>query len=73
VVREGLPGEDAELPQQLHLPRFEVSLLVPATDTERPALLGAAQHRNERDRAQARRVQAAADQIRIDARADPAD
>jgi hypothetical protein len=43
VVGEGFPGEDAELSQELHLTGFELSLLVPAADAQRPALLGFAQ------------------------------
>ena len=68
VVREGLPGKDAELPEQLHLPRFELSLLVPAADADRTTFLRPAQDGRGRDRAEAGRVKAPADQVGMDAR-----
>ena len=39
VVGQGLSGEHAELTEQLHFSRFELSLLVPAADAECTALL----------------------------------
>jgi hypothetical protein len=65
VVTEGLPRERAELTEQLHLSRFELSLLVPATDTERPALLRADLHWRGGHRAESGGVRAPPDQVGV--------
>ena len=68
-MQQGLSREHAELTQQLHFSRFELSLLVPATDAKCTALLRASEEGRGGHRAQSRGVPALPDQVRIGARA----
>ncbi len=68
VVREGLSGKVAELTEQRHLTRFELSVLVPATDTHRPQLGGASDHRRRGHGVKLWVRQAPPDQVGVDAR-----
>jgi hypothetical protein len=68
MMRESLAGKDAQLPEQLHLTRFELSLLVPAPDADRAAHGGPSDHGHGGDGADGGPAHAEADQVRVDAR-----
>jgi hypothetical protein len=67
VVAQRLSREHAELTQQLHVSRFELSLLVPATDAQCTALLKPCEERRSGHGAQSGGVKALPDQVGIGA------
>ena len=64
-MAQGLAREHAELTQQLHFSRFELSLLVPAADAECTAFLKPLEEGRGRHRAQSGGVQALPDQVGV--------